>query len=126
MREQDFKSLIGWAHYDRPRLHGLTKPQEIRYFQPRLKRTVLAPLWRMCIDDTRGLPVHPYSRVRPGCPGLISASPDRPLPTSPAIQRSESMLNHGRQIPTRRSSSKKRSAIGLSGKSVRYEKPTAR
>jgi len=40
----------------------------------------------------------------------------------PAIYRSESMLNHGRQIPTRRSSSKKRSAIGLSGKSVRNEK----
>jgi hypothetical protein len=54
MREQDFKSLTGWVDYDRPHLPGLTKSQEIRYFQRRLKRTVLAPLWRMCIDDTRG------------------------------------------------------------------------
>src|SRR5207302_1514648 len=38
--------------------------------------------------------------------------------------RSESTLNHGRQVPTSLSSSKKRSAMALSGKSVLYEKPT--
>lgn len=54
MRERDFQRLKGWVDYDRPHLQGLTKSQEIRYFQRRLKRTVLAPLWRMCTDDRRG------------------------------------------------------------------------
>ena len=39
-------------------------------------------------------------------------------------QRSESILNHGRHVPTSRSSAKNRSAIALSGKSVEYEKPS--
>ena len=42
MREQDFKSLTGWVDYDRPHLPGLTKSQEIRYFQRRLKTSFIS------------------------------------------------------------------------------------
>jgi len=54
MRESDFKRLTRWVDYDRPRLASLTKSQEIRYFQARVQRTVIAPLKRMCVDDRRG------------------------------------------------------------------------
>lgn len=54
MRRSDFAELTGWVDYDRPKLGNLTKSQEIRYFQARVQRTVIAPLRRMCADDRRG------------------------------------------------------------------------
>lgn len=54
MRENDFRELKGWVDYDRPQLGNLSKSQELRYFNRRVKRTVLRPLRRMCRDDRRG------------------------------------------------------------------------
>ena len=50
MRPEEFKTLKGWIDYDRPRLHLLTKRQQIRYFRNLLENVVVVPLRRMHAD----------------------------------------------------------------------------